>query len=153
MESSAEQTTTNDSLYQKDFYAWTQEQARLLKLDDLSTSGIDFKHIAEELDDLARNELTALKSAIKQALLHQAKLTYSLSDTLRAQWNAVLVEQREAISDRLQASPSLKLVLEPSFVEAWAGARKIAIAELAVHYETPTIPVDCPFFLNELIDF
>ena len=40
------------SLYETDFYAWTQEQARKLRAGE----GVDAANIAEELETLGRSE-------------------------------------------------------------------------------------------------
>ncbi len=150
MESTVEKSFETKSDYEQDFYAWTQEQARLLKLGNLSR--LDVKNLIEEVEDMGRSELRSLDSAIKQAVLHLAKLAYSPSEDPRAGWNASVVKQRDEIEELLEANPSFKSKLDRSFEKVWPGARKIAIADLAVFNEKPVIPIECPFTLSNLRD-
>ena len=47
------------SLYDEDFYAWTQEQAELLRRGGAGANGLDIELIAEEIEDLGKSELHA----------------------------------------------------------------------------------------------
>lgn len=58
-------------LYEKDFYAWTQKQAALLRAGKLSE--IDIAHIAEEIDSRGRSEKRELISRLTILLLHLLK--------------------------------------------------------------------------------
>jgi len=49
-------TAPDGSLYDDDFYAWTQEQAELLRRGG-GASALDIEHIAEEIEDLGKSEL------------------------------------------------------------------------------------------------
>ena len=44
------------SLYDSDFYAWTQQQAQLLR--NKALSDLDIIHLAAELEDMGRSEKT-----------------------------------------------------------------------------------------------
>ena len=50
--------TRNTIDYEKDFYAWTVEQARLLRAGEFS--GIDVENIAEEIESMG--EATGVRS-------------------------------------------------------------------------------------------
>jgi hypothetical protein len=45
-------TMTADLLYEEDFYAWTQQQAELLRRLPAISNELDIEHIAEEIEDL-----------------------------------------------------------------------------------------------------
>ena len=57
--------------YEEDFYAWTVEQARLLRLGDLSA--IDVANIAEEIESVGRSDRRALESRLTVLLTHLLK--------------------------------------------------------------------------------
>ena len=42
------------ALYDDDFYAWTQEQAKLLRQGSAASNRLDFDLIAEEIEDLGQ---------------------------------------------------------------------------------------------------
>ncbi len=50
----------SDSLYEEDFYAWTQVQARLLR--QLRLADADLANIIEEIETLGRKEVSELRS-------------------------------------------------------------------------------------------
>jgi hypothetical protein len=45
------------ALYDDDFYAWTQEQAALLRRLPVVSNRLDAEMIAEEIEDLGKSEL------------------------------------------------------------------------------------------------
>ena len=48
-------------LYERDFYAWTQDQAAMLRAwpETLRPNTLDIEHIAEELEDLGGSQRSA----------------------------------------------------------------------------------------------
>ena len=48
---------TDNTLYDDDFYAWTQEQAALLRRLPAVSNRLDAELIAEEIEDLGRSEV------------------------------------------------------------------------------------------------
>ena len=61
----------NNALYEEDFYAWANEQARLLRAGNLAQA--DIAHIAEEIESVGRSERHAVESLLLRALLHLLK--------------------------------------------------------------------------------
>src|SRR5271168_2524963 len=57
--------------YDEDFYAWTVEQARLLRSGELSA--IDAANIAEEIESMGRSDRRELKSRLIVLLDHLLK--------------------------------------------------------------------------------
>ena len=53
---------STESLYEEDFYAWTQQQADLLRRLPPLGNELDLEHIAEEIEDLGRSDLRAAQS-------------------------------------------------------------------------------------------
>ncbi|HKQ86712.1 MAG TPA: DUF29 domain-containing protein [Candidatus Acidoferrales bacterium] len=68
---------TADLLYEEDFYAWTQQQAELLRRLAAISNALDIEHIAEEIEDLGRSDLRAAQSLCQHIIEHLLKLEYS----------------------------------------------------------------------------
>ncbi len=65
---------SHPTLYDHDFYAWSQEQAGLLRAGKLSEA--DIQHIAEEIESLGRSEKRELVSRLSILLMHLLKWQY-----------------------------------------------------------------------------
>ena len=52
-------------LYERDFFAWSREQADLLRAGKLAEA--DIEHIAEEIDSMGRTEKRELISRLKSS--------------------------------------------------------------------------------------
>ena len=59
------------SLYERDFYAWANEQAALLRSGNLSAA--DIEHIAEEIESMGKTEKREPVSRLSVLLLHLLK--------------------------------------------------------------------------------
>jgi len=57
--------------YEDDFYAWTVEQARLLRSGELSA--IDAANVAEEIESMGRSDRRAIESRLAVLLTHLLK--------------------------------------------------------------------------------
>ena len=85
-------TPADGSRYDEDFYAWTQEQAELLRRVRPRANGLDVEHIAEEIEDLGKSELHACQSLCEHIIEHLLKLEYSGLDEPARQWRQEIVE-------------------------------------------------------------
>ena len=70
-------TLSADALYEEDFYAWTQQQAGLLRRMPLTSNSVDAEHVAEEIEDLGRSELRTAQSLVEHIIEHLLKLEFS----------------------------------------------------------------------------
>jgi hypothetical protein len=63
-------------LHERDFYAWTQAQAALLRAwpEALRPNALDIANLAEEIEDLGRSERRAIASLIERIVIHLLKL-------------------------------------------------------------------------------
>lgn len=138
------------SLYERDYHAWLEQQARLLRSG--LTGQLDVANLIEEIEDMGRSEEAKLQSALEQALLHLVKLAYSPAVDPRRGWRTSVVKQRVDVEKLLRRNPGLQSKIDNVFQETWPGARKIAIAELAEHGEPPSISENLPFMLQEVRD-
>ena len=145
-----DQRAENTSLYERDFYAWTQRQAARLRAGHLT--GVDVEHLAEEIEDMGREQRRAVRSQLRHLLVHLLKLRYSPATDPRAGWIDEIHHARTEVEDRLADSPSLASHLAGLFVEAWPRARRRAITQMEAHGELPAVPEDCPFTLEQALD-
>jgi hypothetical protein len=86
-----------DTLYERDLYAWSLEQARLLRAGDFAA--IDAENIAEEILDVGRTEYRILGSALAVLLMHMLKWDYE-SERRSRSWVNTIVEQRNRVVKR-----------------------------------------------------
>jgi hypothetical protein len=96
------------ALYDRDFHAWAQEQASLLRSGRLSEA--DVNHIAEEIESMGKTEKRELVSRLTVLLLHLLKWRYQPERRGRS-WEATIRVQRGLLADHLTDNPSLKAQL------------------------------------------
>ena len=135
-----------DPLYDTDFYAWTQQQARLLR--EVRDNRLDVENLAEEVADLGNSGLRSVVSHLRQLLKHLIKLAASPSENPRAGWTSEIREHhfqaRDAFSPSMRKDIDLADIWHRSLVQANDDLRD---------YGEPTVPSDlsCPFTLDDLL--
>jgi hypothetical protein len=111
---------SNSSLYERDFYAWTNEQAALLREGRVAQA--DLANIAEEIESMGRSEKRELVSRLTMLLLHLLK--WQVQPGLRGtSWRATIQVQRISLESHLADNPSLKSVLTAAIAQAYRIAR------------------------------
>ena len=141
--------TTHMTLYDKDFYAWTQEQAALLR--EGAVQELDLTNLAEEVEDLGINLSHAVSSDLYQVLIHLLKWRYQPS--LRAEghsWQDTIVEHRDRIERLCTRKPSLQGHLSAMLVEEYPRARRRA--SLQTGLPLTTFPAQCPWEFDQVLD-
>jgi hypothetical protein len=81
-------------LYERDFYAWTTEQAGLLRAGNLS--GVDIAHIAEEIESMGRGEKRELASRLTALLQHLPKWRFQ-PDRRNTSWRLSIANTRTSL--------------------------------------------------------
>ncbi len=114
------------NLYESDFYAWTLEQAKLLKKKDFSH--IDLMHLVEEVEDMGNRHADELQSRLEKLLMHLLKWEFQ-PDRKSKSWYKTIAEQRLRIERRIAKMPSLKAKLDTLFIEAYFYVRNEASIE------------------------
>src|SRR3954453_18330275 len=89
-------------LYEEDFYDWASRQASLLRRAAENRPnvlpGLDWEHLAEEVEDLAKALTRELGSRYKVLLLHLLK--WRLQPGLCGpSWRRMVVHQRDELAD------------------------------------------------------
>ena len=136
--------------YEKDVVAWAQEQAQLLRSGQLSA--LDIEHIAEEIEDVGKEQKVALQSHFRQILIHLLKLNYSPAQDPRDGWIEEIFEFRAQAESRIEDVPSLKHYADELFARAWPQARRAAVNALERYRESAEIPDECPYTIDQVMD-
>jgi Domain of unknown function DUF29 len=148
--------TKTKTAYDRDFYAWTQEQAAALRRLGAARANlaIDWENIAEEIESMGRSERSAPRTCLMHVLEHLLKLEYSPAPEPRAGWRESLIEHRLRLLDILAESPSLRPKLPSLLGDGWRMARTLAAASLEMRDGVPpgTVPTDCPYALAQVFD-
>jgi hypothetical protein len=131
-------------LHDRDFYAWTAEQAALLRSGAVSAA--DTANIAEEIEEMGRSLQDQLTSRLGVLLAHMLKWRYQ-PDRRGNSWRLTIAEQRRRISRLLRQNPSLKHELAEVFTDAYGDA--LLIAERETGLDAGTFPTACPWTFDE----
>lgn len=136
----------NATSYDDDFYAWTVEQARLLRAGKLSA--IDAANIAEEVESMGRSDRRELQSRLVVLIMHLLKWHFQPSARSRS-WSATIGEQRLQLDQVFSESPSLRPLAGGMLPQVYAIARERAIAETGLADDM--FPATCPFALDDTL--
>jgi hypothetical protein len=136
--------------YETDFLHWTQEQSAALRAGQFVA--LDLEHIAEELEDMGREQKLALQSLLRQILVHLLKLQLSPQRTPRANWIEEIIEFRDQAQARIEATPSLAHYAPDLFAKAWQQARRAAEKAFELYGEPVQVPGVCPYSLEQTLD-
>jgi hypothetical protein len=133
------------ALYERDPYAWSLEQASLLKSGRLDE--IDAENIAEEILDVGRTEYRVLEGALRVLLMHMLKWDYQPERRSRS-WQATIAVQRKHALRQLQENPSLTQRRDEAVQNAYQDARALASGETDI--ELARFPETCPYDWQEM---
>jgi hypothetical protein len=120
------------TLYDKDFVAWTEQQAEALRAaaEGGTNQPLDWENLAEEIASLGKSDRRELRSQIYRIIGHLAKLQFSLAIDPRRGWRESVRDGRKQAELVLADSPSLKPQLDQFVSEESPGAIKRAISDL-----------------------
>jgi hypothetical protein len=133
--------------YEDDLYAWTQEQAALLRARQYDA--LDWENLAEEIAAVGGSDRRKLESRLCVIMLHLLK--WQAQPARRgASWRKTLRTQRREIRKLLKQSPSLRRQVPALIGEAYADAVKDAVDETGLPAER--FPSDCPYAPDAVLD-
>ena len=133
--------------YDTDFYLWTQQQAALLRQGQ--TMELDMANLAEEIEDIGKNNRLALESSLSNVIMHLLKWRYQ-PERRGTSWKLSIRNGRRQIEKRLKNSPSLKPQLPMIVQEEYPPARENAADETGLPLST--FPDQCPFTVEQVLD-
>jgi hypothetical protein len=136
-----------DSMYERDFAAWLDEQAAVLRA--RRWNDLDLPNLIEEVEDWAGNLRRELRSRLNVILVHLLKLRYQ-PERRAGSWLASIYEQRDRLDDLLEQSPSLRRGVQSAVEREYQRARRLAAAETGLAPDT--FPQTCPFALVDILE-
>lgn len=141
------------ALYDEDFYAWTREQARILREAAAQRVNVpvDWEHLAEEVDDLGNQIKDAIRSHLSTVIEHLLKLEYSPDANPRRKWRGSVIKARRHLLRKLEDHPSLRSWPQQAFTDAWHDGYVDAIQDDSV-YTQPVPEETCPYTLDQIVD-
>jgi len=136
----ARETPPRPDLYERDYYTWALEQAAHLRARRFAE--LDLENLAEEVEDLARQEAKELRSRCETLLAHLLKWEFQPEGRSHS-WAGTIRRERDRIADHLVDNPGLK----PRCAELFGKAFKSARADAAIETDLPMdrFPVICPY--------
>lgn len=135
------------SLHEHDFYAWTKQQADILKSGLFSS--LDVSYLVEELENMGASEKRELNHRLTLLLGHLLKWVYQ-PERRGNSWLATIEAQRLELADLLEDNPSLKYQLDQQFEKAYVKAVLFAVKE--TNLPKTTFPKESPFTLEQVLD-
>lgn len=133
--------------YQQDYYAWTQEQAALIRAGQFSK--LDLAHLADEIEDMGKSEKRALESRLEVLLMHLLKWQIQ-QDRRSKSWRLTIADQRRRLLKLLGENPSLKAALAESIEDIYPSAVIAAVNETGLDIER--FPSACPYTQSQIFD-
>lgn len=133
--------------YDKDFYAWALHNAALIRHEKFSE--IDFEHVAEEIESMAKSDKRELISRLAVLLAHLLKWKYQPSRRGNS-WRLTIKMQRLSTTRLLKQSPSLKHDITKSLNDAYKEGILLAASETDL--KESHFPKHCPFTLKQCLE-
>ena len=137
-------TTT---LYETDFYAWTQRQAELLRAEEFSE--VDWNNLIEEIETLGRIDKRELSSRLEVLLMHMLKWQFQARKRGKS-WRATIAEQRRRLRGLLAESPSLRSQLDEFVTNTYRDAVQATAIETGL--DKQVFPPQCPWHAAQIMD-
>jgi Domain of unknown function DUF29 len=146
--------TRPEQLYESDFYAWTQAQAKELRrfARTRPNAPLDLAHLAEEIQDLGKSEYEAVFSLTQQILQHFLLIEHSPATDQRLHWADEIDGFRDQIDRKL--STTIRRRLKREFGEAFARARSRVQRKMERYGEAQAaaaLPANCPYTLEQVL--
>ena len=142
-----------EELYERDFYDWTQLQARALSRLAASRPNnlpLDLAHLTEEIRGSGKEQRHTLQSWTARIMERLLLLQHSAAADPRRGWISEIVDFRGEIEQRL--SSTLRHDLKRRLPHLYANARRNVLRKLAAYNEPlPALPEASPFTLDQVL--
>ena len=155
----------SNSLYRRDPFAWSKEQAEALRLRDLE--GIDWSNVIEEIESVGQAQTQNWVSNCARAIEHMLAIEHcktATSGNLR-HWVKEIRAFRIGMASAIRRNQGLQGEYAEMLADAWADGRAYAVDRLA-EYSTEAagveddwpfrrvirekLPADCPYLVEHV---
>jgi ribosomal protein L29 len=130
--------------YEKDFYAWTFEQAQKLRAGE----PIDTENVAEEIESLGKSIEQELYNRVAVLMAHLLKCEFQADRKTRS-WDLTIKEQRRRIARLLAKNPSVRPKVAQVVIDAYSTAVFLAAHETGIIEQD--FPERCPYAVEEVL--
>jgi hypothetical protein len=139
-------TEERQSLYERDFCRWIEQQATLLREGRLDA--VDVTNLLDEIEDMARSEKRAIENNLVVLLTHLLKYRFQ-PDQRSSSWRGSIVEHRRRLRKLIRESPSLRSYAREIYAECYADSCEQAAAETEL--PPKTFPAEPVFTLDQAL--
>ncbi|QYO63027.1 DUF29 domain-containing protein [Leptolyngbya sp. 7M] len=140
-------SSPNPDLYETDFHAWTQVQAKLLQAG--AWEQLDIPNLVEEIESLGKQQRQELRNRLGVLLGHLLKWQFQVEARCKS-WFVTIREQRREILELLQENPSLKPYLPEAVEKGYRAGIDLVVRETPLRYRD--LPSDCPYSLEQILE-
>ncbi len=137
------------SEYDSDILSWSEHQSALLRRlarGEQVNAQIDWENVAEEIESVGRDQLHAVHSLLRQALIHMLKADAWPESRDAPVWRADAINFRTQAADRF--APSMRQRI--NLARIYQQARRAVPATIDGMAPLP-LPPGCPFTLDALL--
>jgi hypothetical protein len=138
-------------LYDADILLWSERQGKLLRRraagELVNDAELDWPNIAEEIDSVGREQLHAVQSLLRQALIHMLKAEAWPLARDAPTWRADAVRFRADAADRFAPSMRQRIDLDRIYRQALR-----ALPDTMDGQAPLPVPDVCPVTLDELLE-
>ena len=134
------------SLYESDFYAWTQEQAEFLR--DGKWSQLDLVNLIEEIESLGKQQRSELRNRLSILIGYLLKWEYQSNRRSRSWLMTIRVQRRDTL-ELVKENPSLNPYLQEALQKIYEKGRDLAAGE--TNLPIKTFPIECIYSLEEIL--
>jgi hypothetical protein len=134
--------------YDQDILAWSDQQAELLRrlAKGERVNGIDWAHVVEEIEDVGLSELNAVRSLLRQMMVHLLKCAFWAEHAAVRHWREEVVAFQADAEQRFAPSMRQRIDLDRLFAVA---VRQVAASDLGDAGRN--MPDACPWSLDQLL--
>jgi hypothetical protein len=132
--------------YDRDFYTWSLEQARLVR--EGRWNAVDRDNVAEEIESLGREQFNKLASALRVLMLHMLKWDHQPALRSRS-WVLSIKAQRAELDDIVADNPGLKSRIPEAIARGYRKARLDAARETGC--DENDFPTTCPYDWDAIV--
>jgi uncharacterized protein DUF29 len=137
------------SVYDQDFYVWTEVQAELLR--QRRFDELDLENLIEEVEGLGDTKKGAVLSNAGVIIEHLLNLQHGPARDPRLGWSESIVEHRARLE--LELTPRLGQILRDELPRIYAIVRRTTARKLQLHGEdaaAAALPATCPYSVDQI---
>jgi Domain of unknown function DUF29 len=136
-----------NNLYETDFHAWTQNQARAIA--EHRWSDVDAVNVADEIGSLGLQLEREIGDRLEILLSYLLKWQ-RLAEYRGLAWKENIDRQRQELADLFAENPSLSGRKDRGVAHAYGHARRRLKYE--TYFFTTDFPASCPFTVKQVFD-